>query len=214
MHPVYNRADKVKQGIKDLEKRMTTTTMSRAEENKTIKEIETIKQSEAVFKELEKIQNQIDELKAQKKSLYEEMTPTNKILGQLRDKITEVKKNESKYDNSKQLITYNLNQIRDKIRRCNDEISELLKKQYQAKEEYYGSKCDYEIQQRLLKDIEFISRTKQLCIEREERQSQYQAELRERKENYRKRLEERKRIEEENLIKQQERKKQIEEEER
>lgn len=50
----------------------------------------------------------------------------------------------------------------------------MLKKQkYELKESFYGSMCDYEIEETLIKDIEWIEKTKEVTLERAERAQKY-----------------------------------------
>ena len=49
----------------------------------------------------------------------------------------------------------------------------LKKKKYELKESFYGSMCDYEIEQALIKDIEWIEKTKAMALERAERAEIY-----------------------------------------
>ena len=46
-------------------------------------------------------------------------------------------------------------------------------KKREAKETFYGAMCDYEIQQAFIKDIEWISQTKQVVVERNERAEKF-----------------------------------------
>lgn len=86
----------------------------------------------------------------------------------------------------------------------------MKQKKYQLKEEFYGKMCDYEIQQTFIKDIEWISKTKQQVVEREERAEKYRQEQRERAENRKKLAEERERQRAEARAKADERKKEQE----
>ena len=58
------------------------------------------------------------------------------------------------------------------------------------KQDFYGRMCDYEIQQLYIKDVEWIKKTKQMVVEREERNARIQAEYKERQEIKRKNREE------------------------
>lgn len=46
---------------------------------------------------------------------------------------------------------------------------ELQNKKRECKEAFYGRMCDYEIQQALIKDIEWITQTKQMVSEKADR---------------------------------------------
>lgn len=49
IHPVYNDREKLERGINELEKRLHTQSISRAEENSIIKEIKQVKESDVYF---------------------------------------------------------------------------------------------------------------------------------------------------------------------
>lgn len=59
--------------MKDLERRLTTTTMSAAQESKIIKEISQLKESIPLAKKFSTIDPQIKELKAQKNKIWTEI---------------------------------------------------------------------------------------------------------------------------------------------
>ena len=67
----------------------------------------------------------------------------------------------------------------------------MKQKKYELKEAFYGSMCDYEIQQALIQDIDWISKTKQMVVERAGRAEKYRQEQRERAEQRKKLAEER-----------------------
>lgn len=84
---------------------------------------------------------------------------------------------------------------------------ELQNKKRECKEAFYGRMCDYEIQQALIKDIEWITQTKQMVTEKADRQSKYEQERKERNEARRKMAEERKKKDDEYKARQEERRK-------
>ena len=66
--------------------------------------------------------------------------------------------------------------VSTRIEKCLEKTREFNKKKYDLKEAFYGSMCDYEIEQALIKDIEWIKKTKQMVIERAERAEKYKQE--------------------------------------
>ena len=91
---------------------------------------------------------------------------------------------------------------------------DLISKKRQIKEDFYGRMCDYEIQQCFIKDIEWITQTKQMVVEKSERQAKYDQERRERMETRKKLAEERKKKDDEYKAKQEERRREQEEKKR
>ena len=80
----------------------------------------------------------------------------------------------------------------------------------QIKEDFYGRMCDYEIQQAFIKDIDWISQTKEMVSEKAERQGKYDAERKERNDTRKKMAEERKKKDDEYKARQDERRKEYE----
>lgn len=66
LHRLYNTKNMVKKGIQDLERRLETTSLSTADEKRTIADIEKLKKSEPVFEEIDELNKQIQELKKDK----------------------------------------------------------------------------------------------------------------------------------------------------
>ena len=90
------------------------------------------------------------------------MAPTNKIINSLKERINKVKSEETVFDKDKQLKQYDLTNIRVQIDKIMEKTRDLRNKKRQIKEDFYGRMCDYEIQQAFIKDIEWISQTKQM----------------------------------------------------
>ena len=93
-----------------------------------------------------------------------------------------------------------------KIEKCLEKSRELKKKKYELKEAFYGSMCDYEIEQAYIKDIEWISNTKQMVMERAERAEKYRQDQRARAEERKKIAQEREQRQAEARARQEERK--------
>ena len=117
------------------------------------------------------------------------MAPTNKIINALKDKIAKVKSKESVFDKDKQLKQYDLTNIKVKIDKVFEQIRDLKNKKYRCKEDFYGRMCDYEIEQALIKDIEWISQTKAMVLERSERDKIYEQRRKERQDQQKKEYE-------------------------
>ena len=150
--------------------------------------------SRPYFDKIRGVNNTINELKAEREQINKDMAPTKKIINSLRDKITAVKKEESVFDNAKQLKQYDLTNISSSIEKNLEQQRAHKKKKYDLKEEFYGRMCDYEIQQALIKDIEWIEKTKEMVLERTERNEKYKQERKEREEHRKKLAEERDRV--------------------
>ena len=103
---MYNSPDKLKSGLKELNRRLTQTTLNPNDERRIIKEIELVEKSEPIFAEIDKIKVKINDKKKEKQEIYDNLAPTNKIINALKAEISKVKQNESKFENSRQDIKY------------------------------------------------------------------------------------------------------------
>lgn len=101
------------------------------------------------------------------------LDPTNKIIKALKEKISKEKSSENVFNNEKLLKQYDLTNLSTKIEKNLELTRNLKNKKVELKEEFYGRMCDYEIEQAFIKDIEWISKTKQIVQERAERSFKY-----------------------------------------
>ena len=169
IHPVYNDQDKLDRGIKELEKRLTIMSISRQDENAIIKEIKQVKESGVYFKKIEQINDRIKGLKKQRDEVRADLTPIIKISNQIKDKIDKVKQEDSVFGNEKKLFQMDLVNLNSQMDSIQEKISDLRQQRYDLREDFYGKKCDYEIQLAFIKDIEWIKKIKEGVMEREER---------------------------------------------
>ena len=91
IHPVYNDREKLERGINELEKRLHTQSISRAEENSIIKEIKQVKESDVYFQKIDDINEKIKDLRKQRSEVHADLSPIIKIANQIKDKISKVK---------------------------------------------------------------------------------------------------------------------------
>ena len=57
------------------------------------------------------------------------------------------------------------------MEKIQEEIRTLRGESYDIKQKFYGQMCDHEIQQAFIRDIEWIKKTKDMVMQRHERQS-------------------------------------------
>ena len=193
VHPVYNDINKLDKGVKELEMRLQTNSWKPADEKALMREIEQVKSSKPIFVKIEEQRAKIAELKEQREAVKASLTPTNKIVNSLKERIGKVKGEESVYDKEKQLKTYDLTNISTKIEKNLEDQRAIKTKKNELRETFYGLMCDYEVQQALIKDIEWISSTKGMVAERSERAEKYKAEQKTRNDERKKMAEERER---------------------
>lgn len=146
----------MQRGIKELEKRLHTTSLARAEEHLIIKEINQVKESGPSFKKIETINKRIAELKKERVEVQADLPSINKIANAIKQKIGKIKDKDNEFGNEKKLYQMDLVNMNSRMDNIQEKISELRTEKRNLKENYYGKMCDYEIQQAFIKDIEWI----------------------------------------------------------
>ena len=173
-----------------------------------------MKESKPFFVKIAALKVQIADLRSKKDEIRQSMAPTNKIINSLKDRISKIKNTDTAFDKEKQLKQYDLTNIKVQIDKIMEKKRAMIDKKRQIKEEFYGQMCDYEIEQAYIKDIEWITQTKLMVVEKHDRQSKYEMERRERNEARKKLAEERKRKDDEYKARQEERRKEADEKKR
>ena len=54
-------------------------------------------------------------------------------------------------------------------------MTAIMNEKYEAKEAYYGKLIEYEIEQKFIRDIQWLSSTKATIMERKDREAKYKA---------------------------------------
>lgn len=175
-HPTYNTLDDLEKGQKILNRRIETTSMTTQSEKAIIKEIQTIKNSEPFIRQRMKLQSQIDNLRKQQKVDSEELPALNKVLGEINKRITKVKEDHKEIDTQKESFASQLEQIDNKRTKIRENIAALKKDKNTAKEAYYQQMIDFEVEQKMIKDIVWLEKTKAAFLERKARNEKYKEE--------------------------------------
>ena len=108
----------MQRGIKELEKRLHTTSLVRSEEHLIIKEINQVKESGPYFKKIETINKRIIELKKERTEVQADLPQINKIANSIKQKISKIKDKDNEFGNEKklhQLDLINMNSNMDTI---------------------------------------------------------------------------------------------------
>jgi len=91
VHPVFNKLVLVDQGVAELTKRMTTSTLDRLTERQLIAEVEKIKRSRPALTEIEEFRKQIQNLRKEKSKAAEGFPENDAILKCIREEIDALK---------------------------------------------------------------------------------------------------------------------------
>jgi hypothetical protein len=82
------------------------------------------------------------------------------------------------------------------------QMKTIMNEKYEAKEAYYGKLIEYEIEQKFMRDIQWLSSTKATIMERKDREAKYKAQQLEREMQRLKYQEEKKKQEQERKLRQ------------
>jgi len=113
VHPVYNRIDTLEDGVRDLERRLTTQTLDRQTEKQCISEIDKVKNSRPVLDEIEKLRDQITACRKTKTQSAEGFPELNQILKCIREEIDRLKEQEKDMLSGTSDLNENLNEINE-----------------------------------------------------------------------------------------------------
>ena len=103
VHPIYNEEAKLEKGIKELQQSLQTNSWSRADEARIVKEIAQVENSRPFFSQIEKLRGQAKALKEEREAVKQTLNGPNKIIASLKQRISEQKGEETKFDSSKKL---------------------------------------------------------------------------------------------------------------
>lgn len=156
VHPIYNDPEKLVKGIKELERRLCTESLDRQTEKNIVREIEQVKSSRPVFAQIEEINQKQTVKKELKVEAGVELPELNKVISKIKATIEKVKEKESVFVESKSDYTKKIDVHKsEKISKLG--LIRLLRtEKNMQKEDFYARMIEYELQQLLLRDIDFI----------------------------------------------------------
>ena len=211
LHPKYNKLDLLEKGIKDIERLIATTTTDNKKERELIKEIQLIKQSKPFIEEINELLEQIRNKKQEKYKAGEGLSALKSEVSVLKAAVNKLKKEQDGKEVNKEHIQKDLDKINQQRNALRTEIAELRKKKEAEKEQYYRKMIEYEAQQIVIREIEWIAKTKRMVVERDEQQKKWEEEKQQRIEERKKRIEDQIK-KEENMRKREEEYRKLEEE--
>ena len=162
----------VNQEIKDLERQLTTTTMTSQAEGKLIKEIDVLKNSIPKARRYQQIEPAIKELKTQKQKFHGEISEYKKQEDVLNKEMELIRKDLEQTNAEKDESREAANKISEQIEAIEEEIGKLYAAKDEKRETYWKGRYDFKEQREQIMHIEWQQRQKDRVIER----SAYQAE--------------------------------------
>jgi len=124
------------------------------------------------------------DLKKERVEIQADLPQINKIANSIKAKIDVVKKSDNVFVTDKRHHQLDLVTAESSIEKLLEQINELRAQKRNLKEEFYGQFCDYEIEQAFIKDIIWMTKTKEMVMERQERKEMLDAERKEKKDHW------------------------------
>ena len=143
MHATCHTVEDVQSEIKDLERRLTTTSMSGQQETKTIKEIDQLKASVPLAKRFSEIDPELKELKAQKKKIWNEIAAIRSKEDELNGEMELIKKDLELTNAEKDENRAQQDAIQAKIEKVDEELTALYKTKDEKREAFWEGKYNF-----------------------------------------------------------------------
>lgn len=165
MHAEYQHFDQVKDAIKRLEqKHKTTTFKSGTEENKVIKEIETLKASLPKAKRFSDIRPLVTDLINKKSVIWGELKEVKKQVEAKELEIEGIRKQMEVVKDDKSDIKYQADKITKEIEAHDEEITKHFNMKREQSDEYYKNKYDFEVQREEINHIQWMIMQKEKVV--------------------------------------------------
>jgi uncharacterized coiled-coil DUF342 family protein len=146
---------------------MNTSTMSTAEETKTIKEIANLEQCVTKAVKLAEIKPKINELFQKRQSFYDDLKHFKTEVALMETEIEALRKQMEDINTIKTDKNQQIDAVSDKINKVQEEISNGFSKKDELREQYFKNRYDYEIQRAEINHINWIKDQKERIIARE-----------------------------------------------
>lgn len=196
INPAYNKVDLIDKGIKELERKLTTTSTDGKQEKQLIKEMQFIRDSRPFIEEVTLLKDLIFKKKKEKYDVSVPIQALKEEQKALQTKIDAFKKSQDQAKESKEQIQKALDKINSDRNALRQGIEELRAQKVKLREDFYTKLLAYERQQIEIRDIEWMTSVKERVVEREERRKEWEAEKQKRQEERQKKIEENQKREE------------------
>lgn len=172
MHPKFHTADQVKEGVRQLERDLTTRTLSSVQEAKMIKDIENLKKTESKAARFTAIEPMIKEIRTEKNKIWNEVKSIKETEADIAKKIDTVRGEMDEQNKEKDGIKEQLDALQKEIDVIDGKIDKLYAEKREQSEEYWKSKYDHKLQKEEIMHIQWMQRQKQRVVDQEsERQA-------------------------------------------
>ena len=204
--PEYNTEELLEKGIRRLGKQLERQVHSSKDEQVLIRRKQFIKESLPYIQELGAIDAKIKIQNAKRKEAGKDLSSIKAEIATNMKEVEEMRKTIEAKSEVREDFDKQLDKINEKRKKERDERDKLYKQKDQLQDAYYSELIEFNKEQFLIKDIEWMNGVKEQVRQREEEKAKKKAEYEERVERRRKEAEERERIKQERIQKEKERK--------
>ena len=124
-----------------------------AEERKLLREIDALKKALPDMKKLEVLEPELAQIREKKKAINKELDVVKKIMDEKNEKIDNVKKDSEAQRNKKSEVRDAAEKFTVLIEKDNEELTKIYKTKDGAREDYYKSLYEYEVQQEYIRYV-------------------------------------------------------------
>ena len=161
--------EQINMRIKQLDHHINTTSMrSAAEENKIIKEISTLKTLVPKAKRFSEIKPLINELHAQKNTLWTELKEVKKVVAEKDTEIEALRKEMEIIKEGQIDVKSQGDKVTEQINKVGADITASFAAKDATREKYYKARYDFEVQRDEIHHIQFLNELKERAIRRVE----------------------------------------------
>ena len=146
MHKSYHSVEEVKEGLRDLEYRLKVQTNSGQEERKIVKEIDQLQKSIPLAERFSQIQPQVDQLMAEKKTVYASLSEVKKEVQGHEVEIEKIRKEIEKLKEGQTDTKEQANEVSKVIEAIDQELQEIYSLKDKKREEYWKGRYDFKVQ--------------------------------------------------------------------
>ena len=172
MHKSYHSVEEVKEGLRDLEYRLKVQTNTGQEERKIVKEIDQLQKSIPLAERFSQIQPQVDQLMAEKKTVYASLSEVKKEVQGHEVEIEAIRKEIEKLKEGQTDTKEQANEVSKVIEAIDQELQEIYSLKDKKREEYWKGRYDFKVQQNHIAMIDWMQRQKEKAIEKEGEQEE------------------------------------------
>lgn len=165
MHPDYRTVESAEQAVKQMERRLTTTTMSGQQESRLIKEIDQLKGSFPKVQRYQEIEGEMSTLKTKKGKIWGEIKELRAKEDVLNQEMEKIRKELEETNQEKDETRAKADAASVEIDEADKALNELYKAKDAMREAFWKAKYDHKKQREEIQHIEWMQRQKDKVLQ-------------------------------------------------